>query len=150
MTRNNDDRDELLMFGFIDGFWRKQCDERMQSFPLYLIKYIQDWICFEVIHIIGYNEDKSGTEHWEISVDDVLESKQPLKALCGCSPVHTCKDREALREKAGKIMDILKLHLEQNELANCKNIELLGIVQDSGHEKMTLPRLEQLLAVLVD
>ena len=72
ITRN-DERDEMLTFGFIRKCYKGNNFKAVQDLPFYLIKFISKWICFETVHFIGLKENGKHI-HWEIDVDAIINS----------------------------------------------------------------------------
>ena len=75
ITRNND-KENLLTFGFVNQCFNTKNYENMQQLPFYLIKLIEKWVCFETMHVIidDSTEDKIQNTHWIIDVDTILSS----------------------------------------------------------------------------
>ena len=72
ITRN-DERDEILTFGFIRKCYKANDLKQIQDLPFYLIKFIGKWICHENVHFIGLSDDGKHT-HWMMDVDKIINS----------------------------------------------------------------------------
>eukprot|EP01084_Bolivina_argentea_P129216 228243_1 len=74
LTRN-DEKDEILTFGFINYCFKLAELSHIQPMPYYLQKIIANYVCFEQIHIFDVplmsNSNKS---HWSINVDKIIQS----------------------------------------------------------------------------
>ena len=74
----NDDRDELLTFGFVRNCYKIfSLSDNVQPLPFYLIKFIQKWVCYENLHLIFVSKKLHGykpTTHWMIGVDIIINT----------------------------------------------------------------------------
>eukprot|EP01084_Bolivina_argentea_P017119 31973_1 len=66
---NDDNMDELCVFGYVHKLWKLPQFTNMQQIPFYLIKLIKCWYSNEIIHIFN----TSGPGHWAINLDEILK-----------------------------------------------------------------------------
>lgn len=66
-------KDELLVFGYVNGLWKAREFSNLPSLPFYLNKLIAKWVCFECINLIGHWQ-VSRFGHWKIDIDQILQS----------------------------------------------------------------------------
>ena len=73
ITRN-DDRDNLLTFGFVGECYKKREYKNIQKLPFYLIKMIDSWVCFETVHLLidSHGVRCEPRTHWTIDVDKII------------------------------------------------------------------------------
>eukprot|EP01084_Bolivina_argentea_P310626 537550_1 len=68
---NNKEDDDLLVFGYVNQFYRSGCFNNVEEIPHYLIQLIRNYVCNEFIHLI---KKYSSAEHWKIDVDCIISS----------------------------------------------------------------------------
>ena len=79
VTRNND-KENLVTFGFINKCFGGNEYQNIQRLPFYLIKFIETWVCYETMHvIINRDSDFNPKErkHWIIDMDKIITSTLP-------------------------------------------------------------------------
>ena len=64
--------EEFLVFGYVNQLFKLSNFKNVQKLPIYLIKFITNWISMECIHYINSRELK----HWKISIDAILENTE--------------------------------------------------------------------------
>ena len=76
----DDNRDELLTFGFINECFRSSAFEDIRKLPHYLIQLIRRRISIEYVHLL-FHRHRAGAgvkcpenNHWKINVDHLLAS----------------------------------------------------------------------------
>eukprot|EP01084_Bolivina_argentea_P017928 33436_1 len=72
LTRN-DEKDELLAFGFINDCFTLSELSDVPPLPPYLIRFISNYVCNETIHLISKSNEKKSV-HWLINVDKIIQS----------------------------------------------------------------------------
>lgn len=71
---SNKNRDDLLVFGYVQELFKSPEYQTIPLLPYYLIKLIGKWISFENIHLTGVQEDELITVHWKINIDKIFQS----------------------------------------------------------------------------
>ena len=66
--RNDTNKQELSTSGYIRQCWNMKQFKDIRYPPAYLIKIIERYVCFEIIH---YMNSKA---HWMINVDDIINN----------------------------------------------------------------------------
>ena len=77
ITTRNIERDGLLTFGFVNYCYKLKEFDGVQDLPFYIIKLIEKWVCFEIMHIIELTlsrKDITTKHHWTINVDTIIQS----------------------------------------------------------------------------
>ena len=74
ITTRNVERDSLLTFGFIRDCYRLTAFVAVQKLPFYIIKFIEEWVCFETLHLISIQGEADEHTHWSIDVDTIITS----------------------------------------------------------------------------
>ena len=69
-TTRNEDKDDLLTFGFIHK-WQKFY--KTQPMPFYLIQLVGNWVCYETIHVIEVM-GSGDNSHWTLDIDEIIKS----------------------------------------------------------------------------
>ena len=64
--------DILLVFGYINKIWNHQKYSNIPLLPVYLIKFISNWLYFEKVHLIGSNWYSNKAHYWTIDIDQIL------------------------------------------------------------------------------
>jgi len=67
----NQSNDELMVFGFVHQLYSKPEMKKVTECPVYLIKFIQNFMITEYIHIFSKSNHK---RHFKINIDDLLVS----------------------------------------------------------------------------
>ena len=70
--QNDQYRDDLLVFAYINQFWKLPKYSNIPLLPFYLIKLIGKWVCFEWINIFGSTAFSRDIHHWQINVDEIV------------------------------------------------------------------------------
>ena len=73
ITRD-DERDSLLTFGFVNQCYKMEEFGDVQALPFYIIKLMEKWVCFEMIHVIQLLTNDLPVVHWTMDVDKIIES----------------------------------------------------------------------------
>ena len=66
----NQIRDNLIIYGYINDLWKSQQFQTFNKFPIHLINLIGQWIKYDRVHLIGQGY------HWSLSVDQIFQSIQ--------------------------------------------------------------------------
>ena len=64
-------KDLSLVFAYINNLWKCEEFSDISALPIYLIKLIAKWICFEKVHL---TTSKKQDRYWEIDIDQILQS----------------------------------------------------------------------------
>ena len=67
---NDNQRDELIVFGFVNHCYQAKEFKNLAYLPNYLINIIRKKVLIEYIHILTY--DINTNQHWKIKVDDII------------------------------------------------------------------------------
>eukprot|EP01084_Bolivina_argentea_P289215 496585_1 len=63
-------RNETLCFAFVNDCYKGKRFGNMQLLPFYLIQFVNEYICYEELHLFS----RLSQEHWKINVDDIFDS----------------------------------------------------------------------------
>ena len=77
ITTRNVQHDSLLTFGFINHCYKFKEFDGIQELPFYIIKFIEKWVCFELMYVIELTlsrQDTTPKHHWTIDVDAIIQS----------------------------------------------------------------------------
>ena len=72
VSMRNEQRDELMVFGFVNRCFASSEYQNIQRLPYYLVRLIAEWTSNEWIHLI----DDDAKLHWKICLDELLDFEE--------------------------------------------------------------------------